>query len=80
MDLGVGSFVFSQGIVSAHSLVRDPRYLTAPLIPKLFTVIKKSLPVIALGVIRVLLVKGTEYPVHIFISFATGRYLNISNA
>ena len=63
MDLGVGSFVFSQGIVSAIPLVRDPRYLTGPLLPKLFNVTRKCLPIIALGVVRVLLVKGTEYPV-----------------
>lgn len=63
MDLGVGSFVFSQGIVSAIPLVRDPRYLTGPFVPKLFNVTRKCLPIIALGVIRVLLVKGTEYPV-----------------
>ncbi|KAF9483265.1 hypothetical protein BDN70DRAFT_873954 [Pholiota conissans] len=65
MDLGVGSFVFSQGIVSAIPLIRDPTYITAPMFPKLVSVTKKSLPVIALGIIRVLLVKGTEYPEHV---------------
>jgi phosphatidylinositol glycan class W len=65
MDLGVGSFVFSQGIVSAIPLVRDPAYITAPMFPKLFSVMKHSLPVIVLGVVRVLLVKGTEYPEHV---------------
>ncbi|KAF8187713.1 GPI-anchored wall transfer protein 1 [Pholiota molesta] len=65
MDLGVGSFVFSQGIVSAMPLIRDPAYITAPMFPKLFTVTKHSLPVIVLGAFRVLLVKGTEYPEHV---------------
>ncbi|PPQ93066.1 hypothetical protein CVT25_011942 [Psilocybe cyanescens] len=65
MDLGVGSFVFSQGVVSAIPLVKDPRYLRAPLLPKLFRVVRKSLPVIALGGVRVLFVKGTEYPEHV---------------
>ncbi|PPR06511.1 hypothetical protein CVT24_002625 [Panaeolus cyanescens] len=65
MDLGVGSFVFSQGIVSAIPLLRDPSYVSAPMGPKLLKVTQKSLPIIALGLIRVLLVKGTEYPEHV---------------
>ncbi|KAJ6625123.1 GWT1-domain-containing protein [Mycena sp. CBHHK59/15] len=64
MDLGVGSFVFSQGLVSAIPLLKDPGHLSAPLYPKLRMVVRKTLPIIALGVIRVLLVKGTEYPEH----------------
>jgi phosphatidylinositol glycan class W len=63
MDLGVGSFVFSQGVVSSIPLLKDPAHLTAPLPPKLISVTKKTLPIILLGLIRVLLVKGTEYPV-----------------
>ncbi|KDR66506.1 hypothetical protein GALMADRAFT_259350 [Galerina marginata CBS 339.88] len=65
MDLGVGSFVFSQGVVSAIPLVKDASYLQAPLFPKLLRVTWKSLPIIALGLLRVLLVKGTEYPEHV---------------
>lgn len=63
MDLGVGSFVFSQGVVSALPLIRDQNYLTTPLLSKLIRVTKKCLPIIALGMVRVVLVKGTEYPV-----------------
>jgi phosphatidylinositol glycan class W len=63
MDLGVGSFVFSQGVVSALPLIRDQNYLTAPLLSKLIRVTKKCLPIIALGMARVVLVKGAEYPV-----------------
>jgi phosphatidylinositol glycan class W len=63
MDMGVGSFVFSQGLVSAIPLLKDPKHLSSPLYPKVVAVVRKSLPVIALGVVRVLLVKGTEYPV-----------------
>lgn len=69
MDLGVGSFVFSQGIVSAIPLLRDPAYITAPMFPKLFSVTKNSLPIIVLGAVRVLLVKGTEYPVSSHINY-----------
>ncbi|KAL5478431.1 GWT1_3 [Sanghuangporus weigelae] len=64
MDLGVGSFVFSQGVVSAISLLKDPMYLLVPPRPKVLAVVKKVLPVFALGVIRVISVKGTEYPEH----------------
>ena len=63
MDLGVGSFVFSQGIVSAIQLTKDPAYLTSPVVSKFVRVTRKSLPVIVLGLIRVILVKGTDYPV-----------------
>lgn len=65
MDMGVGSFVFSQGIVSAIPLLKDPSYLSSPLGIKLYTVVRKALPIIFLGLARVLLVKGTQYPVGI---------------
>ncbi|KAF8639193.1 hypothetical protein AX17_001679 [Amanita inopinata Kibby_2008] len=65
MDLGVGSFVFSQGVISAIPLLRDPRHLTSPVFPKLFSVIRKTLPVLFLGLVRLLLVKATEYPEHV---------------
>ncbi|KIM82775.1 hypothetical protein PILCRDRAFT_820061 [Piloderma croceum F 1598] len=64
MDLGVGSFVFSHGVVSAIPLIKDPSHLTAPLKSKLVTAIQKTLPIVFLGLVRVLLVKGTEYPEH----------------
>ncbi|KAJ7039128.1 GWT1-domain-containing protein [Mycena alexandri] len=64
MDLGVGSFVFSNGLVSALPLLKDPAHLNASLLPKLLAVVKRTAPVIALGVVRVVLVKGTEYPEH----------------
>ena len=63
MDCGVGSFVFSQGIVSAIPLVKDPSQLHADAKPKIYQIIKKILPIVVLGIVRVLLVKGTEYPV-----------------
>ncbi|KAG6810913.1 hypothetical protein H0H92_009843 [Tricholoma furcatifolium] len=64
MDLGVGSFVFSQGLVSAIPLLKNPAYLSAPALPKIVSVTRKSIPIILLGVVRVILVKGTEYPEH----------------
>ncbi|KAF5389291.1 hypothetical protein D9757_003397 [Collybiopsis confluens] len=65
MDIGVGSFVFAQGIASAIPLIRTPSHLASPLPPKIFSAVRKSLPIIILGLIRVLLVKGTEYPEHV---------------
>jgi phosphatidylinositol glycan class W len=64
MDLGVGSFVFSQGIVSAIPLIKDPAYLTSSIVSKLLRETRKSFPIIVLGLIRVILVKGSDYPVN----------------
>ena len=63
MDIGVGSFVFSQGIVSAIPLVKNPAHLREPLLPKFTMVLRKCLPVLLLGLFRTVSVKGTEYPV-----------------
>src|ERR1700742_92490 len=63
MDLGVGSFVFSQGLVSAIPLVKDINHLVRPIGPKVTTSIKKIAPLLVLGLIRLILVKGTDYPV-----------------
>ncbi|KAJ4482321.1 GWT1-domain-containing protein [Lentinula aciculospora] len=65
MDIGVGSFVFSGGIASAIPLIKNPSHLAAPLFPKMLRAMRKSLPIILLGLVRVLLVKGTEYPEHV---------------
>ncbi|KAI0783212.1 GWT1-domain-containing protein [Abortiporus biennis] len=64
MDLGVGSFVFSQGLVSALPIIKSPTYLTEPIIPKLTYTLRKCFPVLLLGLLRVISVKGTEYPEH----------------
>ncbi|KAJ4491171.1 GWT1-domain-containing protein [Lentinula edodes] len=65
MDIGVGSFVFSGGIASAIPLIKTPSHLAAPTFPKMLRAMRKSLPIILLGLVRVLLVKGTEYPEHV---------------
>ncbi|KAG1733266.1 GWT1-domain-containing protein [Suillus lakei] len=65
MDIGVGSFVFSQGVVSAIPIIKDISYLQAPIVPKLKSVSRKMIPIIVLGILRVVLVKGTEYPEHV---------------
>lgn len=63
MDLGVGSFVFAQGLVAAIPLIKDPNYVSAATFPKIVKATKKVLPLLALGLARVLFVKGTAYPV-----------------
>ncbi len=68
MDLGVGSFVFSLGIISAGPLLpsltsaRD-RFRSSRSL--LLSNLKKALPLIALGLVRVIMVKGVDYPEHV---------------
>jgi len=79
MDIGVGSFVFSQGVVSAIPIIKDISYLQAPVLPKLKSVSRKMIPIIVLGILRVVLVKGTEYPVGSCIGFMSRLVFNSYN-
>jgi phosphatidylinositol glycan class W len=63
MDMGVGSFVFAQGLTSASPLLRSPSFIRASLVPKLVRSVKKVVPMFALAVARIIAVKGTAYPV-----------------
>lgn len=63
MDMGVGSFIFSQGIVSAIPLIKNPAHLKSPVFQKVVVAIRKCLPLLVLGLLRTLSVKGTHYPV-----------------
>lgn len=69
MDLGVGSFVFSLGLVAALPLLRGSTSGTAPpaspasYFASIVRSFRKSLPLIALGGVRVIMVKGVDYPV-----------------
>lgn len=65
MDLGVGSFVFSLGLISALPILKSPRNRFKPLRKQLLTSLRKSLPLLVIGGIRVLLVKGVDYHEHI---------------
>lgn len=60
MDVGVGSFVFSLGIVSTKMYASGTGQ--APL-HRILRSLYKSLPIILLGLVRVVMVKGAEYPV-----------------
>lgn len=66
MDLGVGSFVFSAGVVAARPvLVQRAEGKTAPLGTRLVQSLRHSLPLLVLGVIRTLSVKGLDYAEHV---------------
>lgn len=64
MDLGVGSFVFALGVVSAGPYL-NPRVTRPSLLGSLHKDLFKSLPLFALGMIRVVSVKMTSYPEHV---------------
>ncbi|KAL2220868.1 GWT1-domain-containing protein [Thermoascus aurantiacus ATCC 26904] len=66
MDLGVGSFVFSAGVVSARSILRSrtaPRWKTLP--QRLVASVRHSIPLLVLGLIRLYSVKGLDYAEHV---------------
>jgi phosphatidylinositol glycan class W len=62
MDVGVGSFVFSLGIVSSKAFSGKT---SSPWIKICFGSLRNAAPVLALGFIRLLMVKGVEYPEHL---------------
>lgn len=66
MDLGVGSFVFSAGVVAARPvLVQRAEGKAAPLGTRLVGSLRHSLPLLVLGVVRTLSVKGLDYAEHV---------------
>ncbi|KAK8135960.1 GWT1-domain-containing protein [Apiospora sp. TS-2023a] len=66
MDGGVGSFVFSAGVVGARPLLKERAAgRTTPLARRLLDSMRHSLPLLVLGVIRLLSVKGLDYAEHV---------------
>lgn len=66
MDLGVGSFVFSAGVVAARPLIRQrAEGKISPLGTRLLQSLRHSLPLLVLGVVRTLSVKGLDYAEHV---------------
>ena len=66
MDVGVGSFVFSAGVVSARPMLRATSDTKAPSIfEKLAIAMKHALPLLALGLLRLYSVKGLNYAEHV---------------
>ncbi len=72
MDMGVGSFVFSAGVVSVRPILKDRLAgRTTRVGSRLYMSAKHSLPIFVLGLVRLYSVKGldlaehvTEYGVH----------------
>ncbi|KAF4784230.1 hypothetical protein HER10_EVM0005719 [Colletotrichum scovillei] len=66
MDMGVGSFVFSAGVVAARPVLKErAEGRSIPLTTRLLQSMRHSLPLLVLGVIRLLSVKGLDYAEHV---------------
>lgn len=66
MDLGVGSFVFSSGLVYARQVLKDHiAHKTSTLPSRLHTAMRTSLPLLILGFIRLAMVKSIDYAEHV---------------
>ena len=66
MDMGVGSFVFSAGLVAARQTLADQMTSNpAKLGQRLYISAKHSLPLLVLGLIRLYSVKGIDYAEHV---------------
>lgn len=67
MDLGVGSFVFSGGVVSARSVLKSKsnRPTTKLLLQRLVASTRHSIPLLVLGLVRLYSVKGLDYAEHV---------------
>ena len=63
MDLGVGSFVFSSGIVAARPFLKKPENRFKPLRGQLFKAVRQASPILLLGFIRLIMIKGVDYQV-----------------
>jgi phosphatidylinositol glycan class W len=66
MDVGVGSFVFSAGVVAARPILKEKLAgKSTALSTRLYRSIRHSLPLLVLGFIRLYSVKGLDYAEHV---------------
>ncbi|RMZ85726.1 hypothetical protein DV737_g430, partial [Chaetothyriales sp. CBS 132003] len=66
MDLGVGSFVFSAGVVSSRALFKTSRSGKRPhLASRVLQASRHAIPLLVLGIIRLISVKGLDYAEHV---------------
>jgi phosphatidylinositol glycan class W len=65
MDMGVGSFVYTGGVVSARSILKSEGGKRPPLSKRLLDSIRHSIPLLVLGIVRLLSVKGLDYAEHV---------------
>ncbi|KAF1954608.1 GPI-anchored wall transfer protein 1 [Byssothecium circinans] len=65
MDMGVGSFVFTNGVVSVRSSLKLNTDKLPPLSKRLVASLRHVLPLLVLGVVRLISVKGLDYAEHV---------------
>ncbi|RPA76570.1 GPI-anchored wall transfer protein 1 [Ascobolus immersus RN42] len=65
MDLGVGSFVFSSGLVAARPVVSGKASPVSGLGKRLQSALRSTLALLVLGGVRLILVKGVDYAEHV---------------
>lgn len=71
MDLGVGSFVFSMGLVNSRSIIKQKinskisSFLVKRYLQLIGQNVIKSLPILVLGLVRMVSVKSLEYQEHV---------------
>lgn len=66
MDMGVGAFVFSGGVVAARPMLKERATgRSTPVLRRIFYSLRHSIPLLVLGVIRLLSVKGLDYAEHV---------------
>lgn len=66
MDVGVGAFVFSAGVVAARPVLKERARRTTQALPRrLADSLRHALPLVVLGVVRLLSVKGLDYAEHV---------------
>jgi len=69
MDLGVGSFVFSSGVVSARTVMKQhlasSRTDSVSFLARMKTAMRSSFPLLVLGFVRLAMVKGVDYAEHV---------------
>ncbi|KAJ4333549.1 Glucosaminyl phosphatidylinositol (GlcN-PI) nositol acylation protein [Ascochyta clinopodiicola] len=65
MDMGVGSFVFTAGVVSARSALKESSGKRPSLSKRLITSFRHAIPLLVLGTIRFVSVKGLDYAEHV---------------
>ncbi|KAH6643066.1 GPI-anchored wall transfer protein 1 [Boeremia exigua] len=65
MDMGVGSFVFTAGVVSARSALKEGSGRRSPLSKRLIISFRHAIPLLILGIIRFVSVKGLDYAEHV---------------
>ncbi|KAJ4292543.1 Glucosaminyl phosphatidylinositol (GlcN-PI) nositol acylation protein [Kalmusia sp. IMI 367209] len=65
MDMGVGSFVFANGVVSVRSSLKTEIGKLPPFSKRLIASLRHALPLVVLGTIRLISVKGLDYAEHV---------------